>query len=92
MMVSAKPTTTPRKGSDAENDIQRIGNTVSSFFGVLVVNAVQFGLPLTPQQQVTIMNVIMSAWAVYAAIWQARHRVTRTRQRRQTTKVADANE
>lgn len=81
-MVSEKAITAPKKNSATEDDIQRIGATVGSFCGLLIVNAVQFGLPLKPEQQVTIMNLIMSAWALYAAVWQAKHRVVRTRQRR----------
>lgn len=65
------------KGSNADNDMQAIGHQVGSLASVLVVAAVQFGIPLTPGQQSSILSVIAVAWAFFATIYGIRHRIPR---------------
>jgi hypothetical protein len=68
----------PPKGDQApENDMQAIGHQLGSLASVLVVAAVQFGVPLTPGQQSSILSVIAVAWAFFATIYGIRHRIPR---------------
>lgn len=66
-------TETPK--SDEDNDMQAIGHQIGSLASVLVVAAVQFGIPLTPGQQSSILSVIAVAWAAFATIYSVRHRI-----------------
>lgn len=65
------------KGDNTDNDIQAIGHQIGSLASVLVVTAVQFGIPLTPGQQSSILSVIAVAWAFFATIYGIRHRIPR---------------
>jgi len=67
----------PRKPKDDDNDIQAIGHQVGSLASVLVVAAVQFGIPLTPGQQSSILSMIAVAWAMFATIYGIRNRIPR---------------
>lgn len=65
------------KGNNTDNDMQAIGHQIGSLASVLVVAAVQFGIPLTPGQQSSILSVIAVAWAFFATIYGIRHRIPR---------------
>jgi hypothetical protein len=65
------------KGDSADNDMQAVGHQIGSLASVLVVAAVQFGIPLTPGQQSSILSVIAVAWAFFATIYGIRHRIPR---------------
>lgn len=66
------------KGDDTTtSDMQAIGHQIGSLASVLVVAAVQFGIPLTPGQQSSILSVIAVAWACFATIYGIRHRIPR---------------
>lgn len=65
------------KGDNTDNDMQAIGHQIGSLASVLVVAAVQFGVPLTPGQQSSILSVIAVAWAAFATIYGIRHRIPR---------------
>lgn len=69
-------TKTP-KGDQTTNDMQAIGHQIGSLASVLVVAAVQFGIPLTPGQQSSILSLIAVAWAMFATIYGIRHRIPR---------------
>lgn len=64
-------------GDGPDNDMQAIGHQIGSLASVLVVAAVQFGIPLTPGQQSSILSVIAVAWAFFATIYGIRHRIPR---------------
>lgn len=66
------------KSDNTDSDMQAIGHQVGSLASVLVVAAVQFGIPLTPGQQSSILSVIAVAWAMFATIYGMRHRIRRT--------------
>jgi len=59
------------------NDMQAIGHLVGSLASVLVVAAVQWGIPLTPGQQSSILSVIAVLWALFATVYGIRHRIPR---------------
>jgi hypothetical protein len=65
------------KGDTTDNDMQAIGHQIGSLASVAVVAAVQFGIPLTPGQQSSILSVIAVAWALFATIYGIRHRIPR---------------
>lgn len=65
------------KGDNTDNDMQAIGHQIGSLASVLVVAAVQFGIPLTPGQQSSILSVIAVAWAMFATVYGIRHRLPR---------------
>jgi hypothetical protein len=65
------------KGDNADNDMQAVGHQIGSLASVLVVAAVQLGIPLTPGQQSSILSVIAVAWALFATIYGIRHRIPR---------------
>jgi hypothetical protein len=67
----------PKSDDNATNDMQAIGHQIGSLASVLVVAAVQFGVPLTPGQQSSILSVIAVAWAFFATIYGIRHRIPR---------------
>lgn len=79
-------TKTP-KGDNTDNDIQAIGHQIGSLASVLVVAAVQFGIPLTPGQQSSILSVIAVAWAFFATIYGIRHRIPRRTRNDQTSQM-----
>jgi hypothetical protein len=68
---------TTKRDNDTTNDMQAIGHQIGSLASVLVVAAVQFGVPLTPGQQSSILSVIAVAWAFFATIYGIRHRIPR---------------
>lgn len=61
--------------NDTQNDMQAIGHQIGSLASVLVVAAVQFGIPLTPGQQSSILSIIAVAWALFATVYGIRHRI-----------------
>lgn len=65
------------KGDTTDNDMQAIGHQIGSLASVLVVAAVQFGIPLTAGQQSSILSIIAVAWALFATIYGIRHRMPR---------------
>jgi len=65
------------KGDTTDNDMQAVGHQIGSLASVLVVAAVQFGIPLTPGQQSSILSVIAVAWALFATIYGIRRRIPR---------------
>lgn len=65
------------KDDTTENDLQVIGHQIGSLASVLVVAAVQFGIPLTPGQQSSILSVIAVAWAFFSTVHGVRHRLKR---------------
>lgn len=67
-------------GDSPDTDMQAIGHQIGSLASVLVVTAVQFGIPLTPGQQSSILSVIAVAWAFFATIYGIRHRIPRRTQ------------
>jgi len=67
----------PKKGDTTNNDMQAIGHQIGSLASVAVVAAVQFGIPLTPGQQSSILSVIAVAWALFATLYGIRHRIPR---------------
>lgn len=67
----------PKTSRSNSNDIQAVGHQIGSLASVLVVAAVQFGIPLTPGQQSSILSVIAVAWALFATIYGIRHRIPR---------------
>lgn len=74
------PATAPTISSGDKNtdrDLQVLGLQVSAFANVLVVTCVEFGLPITPGQQSSIMLIIAVCWGLFANIYSIRHRVTR---------------
>lgn len=60
---------------DQGSDIQRLGHQVASLAGVLVVALVEFGVPLTPGQQSSILSIIVTGWAMASTVYGIRHRV-----------------
>lgn len=69
------------------SDMQAIGHQIGSLASVLVVAAVQFGIPLTPGQQSSILSIIAVLWALFATVYGMRHRIPR----RPPTNQADPN-
>ena len=67
----------PKGDKTTESDMQAIGHQLGSLASVLVVAAVQFGIPLTPGQQSSILSIIAVAWAFFATIYGIRHRIPR---------------
>jgi len=66
-----------------DGDIQRLGHQIASLSGVLVVALVEFGVPLTPGQQSSILSIIVTGWAVASTVYGVRHKVTRKTKRKQ---------
>lgn len=66
-----------KRSTSQSNDMQAVGHQVGSLASVLVVAAVQFGIPLTPGQQSSILSLIAVAWALFATIYGIRHRIPR---------------
>lgn len=66
-----------KRDPSQSNDMQAVGHQVGSLASVLVVAAVQFGIPLTPGQQSSILSLIAVAWALFATIYGIRHRIPR---------------
>jgi hypothetical protein len=81
-MTRPKPpadTTISSGDKNTDRDLQVLGLQVSALANVLVVACVEFGLPLTPGQQSSIMLIIAVCWGLFANVYSIRHRVTRTR-------------
>ena len=81
----------PPQPTEQGSTIQRLGHQIASFAGVLVVALVEFGVPLTPGQQSSILSIIVTGWAFASTIYGIRHRVanptpqTPTQSRHRTT-------
>lgn len=71
-------TEVPQTTTSQDGDIQRLGHQIASFAGVIIVAAVEFGIPLTPGQQSSILSIIVVGWALASTLYGIRHRVTRT--------------
>lgn len=79
------------------SDIQRLGHQVASLAGVLVVALVEFGVPLTPGQQSSILSIIVTGWALASTVYGIRHRVANPAPqnpppRHRTTRVRPADD
>jgi len=70
-----RKTGTQKTDENTDNDIQAIGHQIGSLASVLVVAMVQFGVPLTPGQQSSILSMIAVLWALFATLYGIRHRV-----------------
>jgi hypothetical protein len=70
--------TEPAEQNGQSGDIQRLGHQIASLAGVLVVALVEFGVPLTPGQQSSILSLIVTGWALASTIYGLRHRVVNT--------------
>lgn len=68
-----------------DGDIQLLGHQLASLSGFVVVALVEFGVPLTPAQQSSILSIIVTGWAVASTIYGIRHRVARKTKRTQRT-------
>jgi hypothetical protein len=53
---------------------QTIGHLAASFAATLIVLLVQFGVPISPEQQSAILSVIVTGWAFGSAIYAFWHR------------------
>ena len=53
---------------------QTIGHLAASFAGAMIVFLVQFGVPISPEQQAAILSVIMTGWAFGSTIYAFWHR------------------
>lgn len=67
-----------------DDSIQALGHQIGSLASVIVVALVQFGVPLTPGQQSSILSLIAVTWAIFATIYGQRHRMP-TRNKETTT-------
>ena len=74
-MIQQNQLETPQPAPSQDGDIQRLGHQVASFAGVLVVAVVEFGIPLTPGQQSSILSIIVAGWALVSTLYGIRHRV-----------------
>jgi len=74
-MSQQDQTETPQPEPNQEGDMQRLGHQIASFAGVLVVAVVEFGIPLTPGQQSSILSIIVAGWALASTLYGIRHRV-----------------
>lgn len=50
-----------------QSNAQVFGNLLASFGASFVVFLVQFGVPITPEQQSAILSVIVTGWAIISA-------------------------
>lgn len=53
---------------------QTIGHLAGSFAATVIVMLVQFGVPITPEQQASILSVIVTGWAFGSAVYALWHR------------------
>ena len=53
---------------------QTIGHLAASFAATVIVMLVQFGVPISPEQQAAILSVIVTGWAFGSAIFAFWHR------------------
>jgi hypothetical protein len=53
---------------------QTIGHLAASFAATVIVMLVQFGVPISPEQQSAILSVIVTGWAFASAIYAFWHR------------------
>jgi hypothetical protein len=53
---------------------QTIGHLAGSFSAAVVVMLIEFGVPITPEQQAAILSVIITGWAFGSAIYAFWHR------------------
>lgn len=65
-----QPPETPMPASTA----QTIGHLAASFSAAVVVMLINFGVPITPEQQAAILSVIVTGWAFGSAIFAFWHR------------------
>lgn len=66
---------TRKKTTQPDEDIQRLGHQIASSAGIVVVALVNFGVPLTPDQQSSILSLIITGWAMASTIYSIRYRV-----------------
>ena len=83
---------TSKDTDNGDDDMQAIGHQLGSFASVLVVAAVQFGIPLTPGQQASILSVIAVAWAFFATIYGIRRRISGLVRRSSASPDSDTND
>jgi len=86
----APPTTGPSDDDSGGNGIQAIGHQIGSLASVGVVAAVEFGIPLTPGQQSSILSMIAVLWALFSTIYGIRSNARRSTTRRATARRATA--
>lgn len=60
-----QPPATPMPASTG----QTIGHLAASFAATVIVLLVQFGVPISPEQQSAILSVIVTGWAFGSAIY-----------------------
>lgn len=60
----------------ASRNLGDVGNAITAFAGMAIATAVDFGLPLTDQQQVDIMYLIITGIALYNVVHSARNSTT----------------
>jgi hypothetical protein len=53
---------------------QTIGHLAASFAATVIVLLVQFGVPISPEQQSAILSVIVTGWAFGSTIYAFWHR------------------
>lgn len=53
---------------------QTIGHLAASFAATVIVLLVQFGVPISPEQQAAILSVIVTGWAFGSAIYAFWHK------------------
>lgn len=84
-----KPTIEPPATGPADenggNGIQAIGHQIGSLASVTVVALVEFGVPLTPGQQSSILSIIAVGWALFSTIYGIRHSTIRRATGRRAT-------
>lgn len=65
-----QPPSTPMPASTG----QTIGHLFASFVATIIVLLVEFGIPISPEQQAAILSVIVTGWAFASAIYVFWHR------------------
>jgi len=70
MSHDQQPPATPIPASTG----QTIGHLAASFAATVIVMLVQFGVPISPEQQAAILSVIVTGWAFGSAIYAFWHR------------------
>jgi hypothetical protein len=65
---------------------QGIGHMAASFVGTLIVLLIQFGVPITPEQQSAILSVIIVGWTFGSSLYAIWHnnRVAKAARQRAT--------
>lgn len=68
--VTTQPPTVPMPVTTG----QTIGHLAASFAATVIVLLVQFGVPISPEQQSAILSVIVTGWAFGSAIYAFWHK------------------